>query len=335
MSNPANFDNCRLQTDSGIPYKRISGPRVKANRDGATASERYMVRGTDMEAFFAESLPPPQLIGDLVVMGRRRRMPGSPAFVTQEVEFEPISSDRPGDPFRSDPNAIADTYEEFYYVDISYSTSDEGDDNEKDENDPSTFLKHSVAIAGQFLTVEGVNVCYRDVDITGSIGPGGQAYQTLQKIIPLAIVEPLAEHTFRWEYAVRPKWATILASLGKINSKSFAFPDRYFANPETMLFMGVQGERNFLWTGARNAPVRVSAWNLDYKMNHREISVTDPKFNGAPNNTMIFGWNHAWIPEVNGYRELSRDCGSDRLYQSVDFAPLFKSATFLPVDPNP
>lgn len=323
----SDISDARLSTDGGIKYKLVQGPTFDVDDQGATSKEKYLIAASDVAAFLAEAIPPAQLVNGFVQRPARRRMPGTQVFVTEHVHAEPHSNEKPGDPLGFDSNAASGTYNDLYAVDISYRVGLESEDNEPDPNDPSTFLEHSVNVSGEFLTVNPQDLCYMNLDVN-SVGDA-QILPYKKADIPMAKIHAMIEHNFRWPFALKPKWDTIIQSLGCVNDASVKLTDEFTLNPFTGLFVGISGQRRYIWTGTSNpnvAPVKISPWSLDYKILQKEIK--DGSFQGTD---QVWSWNHVWIDEEQGYREILRNCSSaGQLYRAVDYLDLFKSAIFIP-----
>lgn len=313
--NPASLENARLSTDSGIPYKRLSGPKFHVDESGATATEVYLILASDVEAFIAESVPTPTVVNNLVLINPRRRLPGSSVFVTHSLDLEPHIPDKPGDPLGSDPNAESGTYETDYLVTIHYAVGLEEDENERNPSDPESFLEHSINVGGEFLNISPKNLCVKDIDVAGG-GPGTET-EVKDPLLPISKIICLVEHNLRWKYALRPDWATIVKTLGKVNSGVFQFGG--FASPaETVLFVGVSGSRKYNWTGVRTLPIRVDPWDISFKFLEKRVEEED----------RIYSWQHVWVPAEGKWLKVIRDCGvgNKSMYETASFGNLFRSA---------
>lgn len=304
----SNLTNARLQTAGGIPYALMEGyPKISASDDGCTAEERYIIRATDVEAFFAESMPPPVFLLDFIILPPRRRMPGTGFLVTEEVSFEPFDGSKPADPFGVDPGATPGTYGEFYVASIKYAAGQENDDNERDENKPETFLEHDVSVGGEFLSIPPAKTKIAEDDV-GSPASYGAAINNPDRNSPVQKLVATIEHNWRWKFVLAPPWKTIVRMLGHVNDRKLTW--MFDAEPETTLFLGCSGKRVYLWNGAGTV---AQPWSLDYKFSTRQIDEHGTKY----------GWNHVYSPDKGKFVRLFRQ-GGEHLYLDGNFLDLFK-----------
>lgn len=301
------WSSARLSTNGGIPYKLVSGPTFTANEDGASAREMYLMRGTDIEDFFVESLPPPLIFGGLVVKLPRRALPGSSLFFTSSISFEPHTGETPGDPLEADAGAVVGTYDRDYLATIDYELT-LADDDDEDPNDPETFLEHSVQAAGEFLNLPTSNLTSQNTDAEGG-GDGAETPFRPSDVVSKVVAN--LEHTLSWKHVINPDWRTIIRALGKVNNA--ALPIFFDAPDETVLFVGVSGRQEYLWNGRSS---RVKPWSLDFKFHHKEIE----------DDGRIWSWQHAWQGTQQGWGKVLRPGGRD-LYETTDFLALFRPAT--------
>lgn len=307
---PADIENSRLQTDGGIKYKLESGPSLGASESGVTAKERYIIKATDCEAFLLESIPPPQVFGAFIQKGPRRRMPGSSILFTKSVSFDPFTSDKPGDPFSFDPGATAGTYNDLYYAAIEYEFSF-ADDDDKDENDPTTFLEQAVNVGGEFLNLSAKNLKEKS-EYDSSKRAMQDPLNVVSKIIPSV------EHSLTWKFALKPPWETIVKTLGKVNSGEFKF-GRFNTPEEHVLFVGVAGKQEYVWGGQG---IRIKPWNLDFKFLEKRVEDVDDA-----GNIFVYGWQHVYSSKDHKWVRVLRMPGERDLYELADFNQMFKAST--------
>lgn len=305
-----NWSDARLETVGGIPYKLIEGPSGSINEAGGSIKERYIIQASNLEAFINESIPPPQVFGGFVVKGQRRALPGSTVFFTKRVDFAPHTGQLPADPLGADSGAPAKTYDGDLTLDIEYELG-LADDDEVDPNDPETFLEHSVNVAGEFLNVPTKNLDAKDSDVNGSGSGEQKAVQSPADVVSKVIAN--LEHTLSWKFALKPNWTTIIKALGTVNAA--ALPILLNAPAETVLFAGVSGRQEYVWTGAK-APnaVKIKPWSLDFKFLHKQIE----------DDGNLYSWQHCWIANEHKWRKILRQPGDRPLYETSDHLALFK-----------
>lgn len=295
----------RRSTSGGIRYKLLEGyPKVTADESKASASERYLIRAADVNAFLQESIPAPVVYLGSVYWPERRRMPGASILVTRSLSFEPHTGALPMDPFDADSGAPTGTYDSLCAVTIQYETMQNESEQEQDPNDPETFLEHSVTTGGEFMSWPPANTKKQDAEAGQT---GGAAVANKDPISPVVKTIPTIEHTLKWKNCLSPNWERIISYLGHVSSEDM--PLLFDAIEETVLFMGVSGSQSYLWDGATSG---VQPWTLDFRFSHKQIDE-----NGA-----IYGWNHVYSPSDGGWRKLYRADGQP-LFLSADLVKLF------------
>ena len=311
------YDSMRLTTNGGIRYALMNGfPILSGSQDAMRATEKYLMRGRDVNAFMEESIPAPYVLFPYVIHPPRRRYPGTSVLITQDVTFEPHSKDLPGDPlliddlWYTDRTLHGETYSEFYEVTINYSTetieSTQGEDGKPDETKPETFLERSMNAGGEIL---GLDPTHTKVD------EGVGFVENSDVVMRVAKVIPTIEWSMRWKYALRPNWEFIFETMGKVNDDDLDIFEGT-AEQETVLFMGVSGQQQYIWNGLTQI---ASPWSLDFKFSQRFIR----------EGLETKGWNHAfhhqkgWLP-LRRASEGANDAVP--LYDDADFLKLFQAA---------
>lgn len=304
------YTTWRLETAGGIKYKLVDGyPTMNVSEDSAKATEKYVLRSRDVESFISESLPAPVVVLGSVIRPPKRKLPGASILVTESINVEPYEPGMPGDPQGADPTAPDGTYADFYVATISYSTrSLDSDDDEEDPNDPETFLTHTVIAGGEHMSWPASNTQTRNTNLDENIpvsdqNPTGNQDQTG----PIVKTIPTIEHGLKWKAVLSPPWTKIIQLLGHVNDATM--PLFFGAKKETVMFMGVSGQQQYLWDGFS---VGVQPWSLDFKFSHREIR----------ENGKSYGWNHIYSPKFGTWRELRRANG-ESLYESSNLLELF------------
>lgn len=295
----------RLQTAGGIPYKLIEGfPTISGDAKKVSGAEQYIIRASDLEAFYLEAIPAPTTYLGSVYWPDRRRMPGVNILVTKDLNFSPYIPGKPGDPFGTDGGATTDTYSGFYKVAINYETIENQSDEEQDPNEPSTFLEHSVAATAEFLSIPPEKTETTD-DQAGQTGgskePNADRKGAIIKLIPTI------EHTLKWENCLAPNWERIVDYLGTINDRTFDL--LIDANKHTVLFMGVNGQQSYVFDGVSQG---VQPWSLDFRFSQRAIKEGGRRY----------GWNHVYSPKYGEWRQVYRANGA-LLYEDNNLEALF------------
>lgn len=314
MANPSaisQYLSWRLTTAGGLKYKLFEGyPLLTMDDDVTTATEKYLMRSQDAAAFAAESRPPPYVLGFFIVQPPYRALPGSGGWaVTRTVNFAPHGQGLPWDPLGMDPTAPAGTYADLCEVTITYSTGKAAED--RDPNNPETFLEHSMQVGGEFYQLKPTSVFYDkagvETVITSPDVPG--MHKTVVTL----------EHNLRWPFVMVPDWTTIIQTLGKVNEA--VKPLFKNAPIETVLFSGVSGNQKYVWNGASSY---VQPWSLDFKFSQRCLRLKD--------GTDVT-WNHVLVPTAEGggdekwVKPYYKD-GSTKvyMYEAGDLYALFKTA---------
>ena len=143
----------RLATSTGIKVKLLKR-RGGFSRDGAEATEEYIVKSEDLMDFVNVGLPTPSAYYGIVYPGRAV-MYGVPSLVVDKITFESLTDGKPVDPFGADTSAPEGTYEENLKAVVTYAPREKGKDSEdSDPNDPTSFLQISAQGSGEFLAPE-------------------------------------------------------------------------------------------------------------------------------------------------------------------------------------
>jgi hypothetical protein len=297
----------RLQTAGGIPYKLVEGyPKINGAEGGASAAEQYIIRASDTNAFFTESLPAPVVYLGSIYKPLRRAMPGAPVLLTKTISFEPMNGTLPADPFGNDSGAPSKTYDPFVRVTIQYETVQNESDQEQDPNDPDTFLEHSITAAGEFMSWPSNKTRKADAE-AGEYVPGGGWTPNKDPLGPIIKTIPTIEHNLRWKYCLSPNWERIIEFLGHVNDRTI---EKFFDAPaECVLYMGVSGSQTYLWDGASTG---VQPWSLDFRFSHKQITESGK----------TYGWNHVYSPNDGAWRKVQRADGN-LLFFDADLMTLF------------
>lgn len=319
MANPAaisQYLSWRLSTLGGIKYKLLEGyPTIQMDSEATVVVEKYLMRSQDAGAFAAESKPPPYVVGLFIVQPPYRMLPGSGGWaVTMNVTFAPHGDGLPWDPFLIDTGAPAGTYADLCEATITYSTGKAAED--RDPNDPQTFLEHSIQIGGEFYQLKTAEQKY-DEDTAGKIIPAPDAPGMHKAVSTI-------EHNMRWPFVLSPAWTTIFQTLGKCNNT--VLPLFKNAPVDTVLFTGVSGQQKYVWDGATAAS---QPWSMDFKFSQR--CLRGQKADGAGN--LDVTWNHCMLPSATGgidgiWVKPYYLKGADKIYmyEPGDLLTLFRAA---------
>lgn len=305
-------DTPRRTTALGIPYSLMGGyPKITATRDEVKATEKYRIRAQYVSAFIVESFPPPVVTLNRLTIPNARTLPGSNVMFTKTVSFEPLSSDRPGDPFSVDNNAAEGTYEEYYIATIEYATQLPDSDTNED-----SIFEHSVNVGGEFMSLPAQKTELEDDGGVNGTAETSEPNKDIQ--LPLTQVVPTIEHDFRVRYVLNPNWEKFVELLGCVNSNSpnnnklVGIPK---AKRETVMFMGVSGSQKVVWTGTNT---KEEPWDLEFKFSER--SITDEN-GGGP-----YGWNHFYIPAKGKYLRVKKADGTN-VHKVTDLNPIFEETS--------
>ena len=289
----------RRTTPGGIRYKLLEGyPRGNFEAETANVTEQRIICSGDLYAFARECFPLPYSVGGgLLFYPRPLQLPGLPTLVAKRVGFEALDTGRPIDPFAADSAAPARTYCGFVRVTIEYGTWD-GNDEEPNPNDPTTYLEISSESSGQFLSDDSENGTW----------PGGIESHVP---VPRTIIEPMTEWTVRWP---RMPWtyydetliARLRAAIGHVNS--VYMPLFHDASPETILFLGYGYKRDLTWSEGYSGQPPI------------EVTMKFLEKNFLSDGTIVTH-NHVYRPGWGYWARLQID-GND-LYATHDLNTLF------------
>ena len=268
-------------TAGGIPYTTMQGsPTFSANQDASTAKEDIIIEKVNLANFVFESFPIPEDLNQFIDL--RRRLPvltgvdnmGTP-FLTKAIDFVPFNSDLALD---------AQTYVK---VSIIYETAQKKDG---DEDDPETFLTHTLNAGGQLIAIPSQHMEADDAP------PNKRKLQ--EPNVPITVFIPTIEHSFSWARVQVPPFAAIRSNLGKVNNAVFLT-----APKESLLFLGVSASQDFTLEGEE-------PWRIDFKFSER--------------NKQGLGWNHFFLPSTGKWEKLKNADGEFAYEESSTFDQLFK-----------
>ena len=332
-----------LETAGGVPYRVQAGyPTIDCEEDKVTATEVYLIPANKIGDFYFESMPGVRLLDGKLMISAGRALPGTNFITTKSIKFAPWQGDAfGGDPFEVDKDELGNaawlnTYSQYYLATITYETSqldEDDDDQDPNETNPETFLEHSVSVGGQLLATQPKNVKVADQPLSENPGypdlddayvvPEADRLENKDPQLPITRLIPGIEHNLKWKFVLNPDWATIRARLGHLNNK--AVPLFFDAPAETVMFTGVSGSQQFLWTGRLLRPglttpgqVRVKPWSLDFKFSERYVIEGEAEY----------GWNHVFSPTKQKWVRLARPDGTG-IYRTANLLDVFQSVSLI------
>jgi len=297
----------RFRTSGGIPYK-VQSRSGSFSQNEASATEIYIIRSANLLAFALESFPLPLDLGGSLFFDPRRTMPGT-SMLTKSVKWKSLVGGRPIDPFGIDDDPPDNTYEDNLEVTVEYSI-DKGEDGNDDKNpdDPQTFLEISANATGQFLALP----------IRGNAKwvVGDNEEEVREVNIPGTLVEPETEWTVRWPqvpstFFTAKLMSRIRSKLGKVNSSQMSL--LYDAPAETVLFTGFSSQEQRTWQQSMGrSSISRPPLSLEFKFTER---------NFKDENDEQITHNHVYRPG-KGYQRMTID--GNPLYAETNLSDLFR-----------
>jgi len=283
----------RRRTAGGIPYKIIEGPTGNVSREeGASFTEVYIIRASDLLPFIYESFPLAEASGDNIVWAYPRLMPGCTNIYTRSISYTGLINDRPLDPFGADADA-PEHYEQFLKVTIQY-------DLMKEPEDEGPMLEISARSSAEYLMLgaDG-NTRWQDGAVVRNINaPINQLVSETEWAVsfpkvPVNLIPTIFNRCRGFMGAVN---STVMSTL-------------HDAPAESILFTGMSFQEQFSLGGA-----------IDLR-NTGQVSVTFlEKRIQAPDGP--FGHNHFYRPEAGQYQRILRADGSS-VYTQLDLEKMF------------
>ncbi len=311
------WSTVRLSSPGGIKHKVVDGLKLKGDDEKLSATLSLFIRATDFEDFLEEMFPQPSLIGTGIQIVSRLHLLGAPYLRLKSFDTDIVEAGLPQDPMGADPSAPLGTYAPTMRVNLTFETMNESEENPPDENDPITFLEHSLNAGAEYLQIppKRLEVSEKDVEeyVPGGAPPNDAEPNKDQNLHAYKVI-PTIEHSLKWKYVLRPAWTTIFQTLGKVNSSQLAIFNN--AKRETVLFTGLSGQRTYRFFRRRLTAEqqRERSWSLDFKFAQRNI------YEG----NKIYGWNHVYSPAKTKWVRIIRETGVE-LYETADLLDLFKS----------
>jgi len=277
-----------------VPFKELSGSPVEEySQDGFTARREFLIAWEDRDAFAAEVLGKAAEYGGSAWIN----YPGKTSVFAARLRYVPL------DPESLDTQAIAELTEglasysnSFAKAEVDYRTVNVRDREDGPETEPGTHLTYRMqyAVEHQTLLPQG----WHWADDPSLVLPDD---------FPLVKAIPVTEHHLTWHQVVNPPWQAIQALQGKVSAGEFLG-----CPPATLLFEGA--EANKLFRSGFDTDNPEFCWQIHYLFRQRAV-----KYGGQ-----VYGWNHFYRGDPPGWVELTN--GSEPMYESGDFAPLFQPA---------
>ncbi len=275
-------------------FKELAGsPSEQYDSDGFLATRTFLIAWEDRDAFAAEVMGTASEYGG----GISVQYPGKPAVYAVRLRFEPFDPDAPDVQTLDDLTAGLNSYTcSFAKAIVDYRTLIEQDRDDGPANQAGTYLSYRMVYHTDTvpITIDGWE--WNDE-------PTAALPSDLE---PVKIV-PVTEHRLTWHQVINPPWTVIHSIQGKVNASEFLG-----CPAETLLFEGAEATKLFRAGIGENAAD--FAWQIDYTFRERSI-----KHGGD-----VYGWNHVYRGDPAGWDRLTN--GSEFLYDTADFDPLFVSA---------
>lgn len=287
----------RMKTPGGIPFCLMEGyPKGSFESEDGEIIEQYIIRSGDLVPFVLESFPPMIAWDERFAWAARRTFPGSAAFSTKRVSFQPFEPGRPCDPWKADLTAPAGTHSQFVRVTIEYGTG------KNDPNNPTTFLEVTASAGTDFIVVPGRGNWKE---------PVFGLFEPVKDLnVPITKLLPETEWSVRWSQVTRDFLPELMKrlrdNLGKINDA--AMPLLMDPPPETVLFVGFSMREQYSWRSPSAPPAEVEMKFLEKKI---EDAVGD-----------VHGHNHFFRPDEGEFQLLLKPDGLP-IYDSADLNDLW------------
>ena len=284
-----------------IAFKELAGSPIEDySGDGFTATRYLLCAWDDRRALAAK------LMGDGYLFGGNfaSAYPDTTGVYAMRVHTEPFHDDVTTQVLEDLTEGL-NSYSGFAKVVATYemlgTDNDTGDREDMPETERETFLTYRMDIGGEMMELPSQHLHWASgVDIL--VPP---------KAVPLMRI-PIVEHHMNWHRVIAPPWKAISKQAGTLNAEEFLG-----APAESILFEGATADIEFI--GFNGLLVPEKCWRLNYVF--REKRYKDQQDADNP-----LGWNHTYrpLPIANPGWDKLWDANNDPLYQSTDFADLFK-----------
>ncbi|MGE3316620.1 MAG: hypothetical protein AB7O26_16000 [Planctomycetaceae bacterium] len=289
-----------------VAWNELTGsPSFEVQPDGAVAERRGLIAWGELDEHVAEIFPPSETEGTAIGQGAGAPFPGRPYLRADSIRIQPFG-DRIIGPDDSQEFTSAPEYAQAVLT-VRYATPKDAqsEDESNDEGDPAPFLRHRWSVGGEFLSLPASGLEW------------AESSDVVPEDINAGIFVPTIEHEIRMPRVTAPPFSAIRDRIGTVNSTAISFSTGAI-DPETLLFLGAEMEREVMSDGSR-------AWNVSYRFSERRVypQDQDPEAVGSG------GWNHCWLggnTDGGWFRLLRKNSsGSDQnLFRKTSFSELFQ-----------
>ena len=294
-------------TPRGISYEEIAPPTFAVGRDSITATRTLKIAWADIDNFLLEHFPPAVVSSGGNINQKTLRFPGKPYLYIFNVDITPFD-----DEFAStaDANGVA-TCPSGAIAKLEYKTSDleEGGSSDNPDGNPDAEVVYSasISIGGEYLQLPAHALKW-DGDAEGV------ANQT--EDLNAAKLIPAIEYVVTLHRVPELPLDAIINKIGRVNE---LYENNFRAEPETLLFLGCNANRNVTVTGAE-------AWEIEMRFSCRRViwfREVDPDIPGDVSGYETATWNHFMDPKTGKWRRLKVKNG-DSIYNTTEnFDALF------------
>jgi hypothetical protein len=207
-------------------------------------------------------------------------------------------------------------------IDYETNVSSGSPGEDRDDEDPESFLDQSVRSSLEVLNIPASGVKVQDTDVTNPFEQGTPEFYTFARNNSKPVAAPqtdirllvcINEFTFRWKRVIRPNFSNMFSLMGCTNN---AVHNWLLNAPKaTVMFLGISGSREFHNHGTRTV---IRPWQLDLRFAHKQIN----------HDGKIYSWNDVYDPSPGAGKFVSvfRSGGSgvtSLMHPLADFNLLF------------
>ncbi len=290
-----------------VAWNELTGsPNFDVKPDGATAERRGLVSWDNLDDLVAEVFPPTEASGSTLGQIAGAAFPGRPYLRAESIRIQPFG-DRIIGPDTSQDFSSSPVYEQAVFT-IRYATptAAQNDDESDDEGDPVPFLRHRWSVGGEFLSLPASGLEWA---AAGDVVP---------EDINAGVFVPTIEHEITIPRIASPPFSVIRDRIGTVNVAAVSLSTGAI-DPETLLFLGAEIEREVMSNGER-------AWGVSYRFSERRVYPQDQDAEAVG----FGGWNHYWLSssaDGGWYRLLRKNSsgGDQSLFRKTSFSELFQA----------
>lgn len=287
-----------------IDIEQIIAPSFNADQNGVTATWVVKIAWADIDEFLETRLGSSSISGDSISYVVMDRFPGKEWLFLDSIAVEPFD---PELVCANDGDGVATS--SYARCTLNYKTPsfDAPDEQGQDPEDPpQPFLTHSLNSTVTAMTSGNWGLRWEE--------DGFEGHKLVPEGVNPSINIIIMEHTLEWKNVPFPPWNAIRSNLGKVNTADFLGAD-----PETILFAGINGHREYNVKGDKQ-------WQLTYQMHQRIIHPVFQFGTGSNKVGKHPGWNHSYRDNPAENQDLWQkivDLNGDGQYQLGDFAAIF------------